>query len=187
VLDPGSITWRLAGDIRFLPFLGRAFLLQVAHPTVSAGVADHSVFEQDPWGRLIRSYGLVLETIYGPDGDAVGRGVREAHRSIRGTAPDGRPYHAYEPDAYFWILATGTDSLCEMASRTGRTLTHPQRSDLYEETRELGRRLGLRDRDMPEGLAEFDAWYARMLATGIARTESVQRVLDAYSRPKPPP
>lgn len=34
---------------------GYALLLQVAHPTVGAGVAEHSNYAQDPFGRLIRT------------------------------------------------------------------------------------------------------------------------------------
>ena len=43
----------------------RALLLQIAHPLVAAGVADHSDFRSDPWRRLdgtLRSY---LRIIYG--------------------------------------------------------------------------------------------------------------------------
>ncbi len=34
---------------------GRALLLEVAHPLVAAGVADHSNFREDPFGRLQRT------------------------------------------------------------------------------------------------------------------------------------
>jgi uncharacterized protein (DUF2236 family) len=186
MLDSRSITWRLAGDGRFLPFLGRAFLLQVAHPTVAAGVAEHSIFESDPWGRLVGSFGLVLRTIYGQDGDEVGARIRDEHRSIRGVAPDGGSYHAYEPEAYFWVLATGADSIREMASRLGRPLSRVDEERFYAETRELGRRLGLRDRDMPPDLTSFDDWYSEMLRSRIERSGTLERVLAAFARPKPP-
>ena len=34
---------------------GYALVLQVAHPTVAAGVEEHSRYRQDPWGRLVRT------------------------------------------------------------------------------------------------------------------------------------
>ena len=43
----------------------RALLLQLAHPLVAAGVAEHSDFRADPWRRLdgtLRSY---LRIVYG--------------------------------------------------------------------------------------------------------------------------
>jgi uncharacterized protein (DUF2236 family) len=52
---PGTITWRRAGDARVLIAAGYALLLQVAHPTVGAGVSEHSEFQRDPWGRLLRT------------------------------------------------------------------------------------------------------------------------------------
>jgi uncharacterized protein (DUF2236 family) len=34
---------------------GRALLMQVAHPKVAAGVAQHSDFQKDPFARLHRT------------------------------------------------------------------------------------------------------------------------------------
>jgi uncharacterized protein (DUF2236 family) len=65
VPPPGSITWRKAGDVRLMGSAGYALLLQVAHPTVGAGVAQFSHFQSDPWGRLSRTLDYVNGTIYG--------------------------------------------------------------------------------------------------------------------------
>src|SRR5204863_10112433 len=54
-VGPESITWRRAGDARAMFGAGAALLLQVAHPTVAAGVREHSDFKADPWGRLWRT------------------------------------------------------------------------------------------------------------------------------------
>ena len=35
---------------------GRALLMQVAHPLVAAGVAEHSGYREDPWKRLERHH-----------------------------------------------------------------------------------------------------------------------------------
>jgi uncharacterized protein (DUF2236 family) len=186
MLDARSVLWRYAGDWRYTLFLGRAFLLQAAHPTVAAGVAEHSMFERDPWGRLLLSYGRVLRTIYGPDGEQVGADVRVAHRRIRGVTADGRRYRAYEPEAYFWVVATGAETVVEMASRIGRALSGAELDRLYEETRELGRRFGLRDQDMPVDRSAFEAWYREILTERIEYTDTVRRVLEVFSRPGPP-
>ena len=34
---------------------GRALLLEIAHPLVAAGVAEHSSYRSDPFGRLQRT------------------------------------------------------------------------------------------------------------------------------------
>ena len=51
----GGVTRRIVGDARLFAASGYALLLQVSHPTVGAGVTQHSNFKQDPWGRLIRT------------------------------------------------------------------------------------------------------------------------------------
>lgn len=52
---PGSMTWPVVGDAAV--FVGgiRGLLVQVAHPEVAAGVAEHLRYRQDPFGRLIRT------------------------------------------------------------------------------------------------------------------------------------
>ncbi|MCL2770437.1 MAG: oxygenase MpaB family protein, partial [Solirubrobacterales bacterium] len=43
---PGTIAWRHGSDARVLLGAGCALLLQVAHPTVAAGVEEHSNFQR---------------------------------------------------------------------------------------------------------------------------------------------
>ena len=186
MLDQHSVTWRLAGDARLLPFLGTAFLLQAAHPTIAAGVADHSNFKVDPFGRFQQSWGRVLEVVYAADGDRVGAEVRGYHKQIKGTKPDGTSYHAYEPEAYFWVLASGYEALVVAAQRFMRPLAPGERRRFYDEMREVGRRFGLRDRDMPTTLAEFDDWYGWVLAERIEDSDTVRDVLATIRRPNPP-
>jgi uncharacterized protein (DUF2236 family) len=50
---PGSVTWRVCRE-RVVPLGGlSALLLQLAHPLVAAGVAEHSSFRADPAKRLM--------------------------------------------------------------------------------------------------------------------------------------
>jgi len=185
-LDRTSVMWRYAGDARMLPFLGRAFLLQAAHPTIAAGVADHSNFKVDPFGRFRRSWGLVLDALYAPDSERVAAEIRASHRPIRGVRSDGRRYTAFEPEAYFWVLASGFETIVSAAQRFGRPFSAAEERLGYEETRELGRRLGLRERDMPDTHESFWEWYAWMLAERIDYNQTVRDVLAVLRRPNPP-
>jgi len=110
LLDADSVIWRYGGDWRLGLVLARALLLQVCHPTIGAGVAEQSKFREDPWGRLRESLEPVLETVYAADGAEAGARIREAHRAIRGTDASGRRYSAWEPEAYWFVLASGMDS-----------------------------------------------------------------------------
>src|SRR3954462_5121410 len=85
-VGPGSIVWRYASDARgLITGAGVALLLQVAHPTVAAGVREHSDFERDPWGRLWRTLDFVNLFVYGGAGGAArtgprARGMGRAHQ-----------------------------------------------------------------------------------------------------------
>ena len=185
-LDRTSVMWRYAGDARMLPFLGRAFLLQAAHPTIAAGVADHSDFKVDPFGRFRRSWGLVLDALYAADSERVAAEIRASHKPIRGVRSDGRRYTAFEPEAYFWVLASGFETIVSAAQRFARPFSAAEEIRGYEETRELGRRLGLRERDMPDTHESFLEWYAWMLAERIDDNQTVRDVLTVLRRPNPP-
>ena len=44
----------------------RALLLQSLHPLAMAGVAEHSDYRSDPWGRLQRTADFLATTTFGP-------------------------------------------------------------------------------------------------------------------------
>jgi uncharacterized protein (DUF2236 family) len=185
---PGTITWRRASDARLLPAAGYALLLQVSHPTVGAGVTEHSQFRLDPWGRLWRTLDYTYTMVYGgPDAAAqMGRRIRLLHRRIRGTTPDGRPYRALEPEAYAWVHATLAEAIVAAHARFGRPFTEQQRSRFWGEWRSLGRLLGIRTSELPADWQAFRGYYADMVEHRLEHTAAVDEVLSALARPAPP-
>lgn len=90
----------------------RALLLQSLHPLAMAGVAEHSDYRGDPWGRLQRTSTFLAVTTFGTSGDAqraVDR-VRGIHRRVHGVAADGRPYDASDPHLLEWVHIAEVDS-----------------------------------------------------------------------------
>jgi uncharacterized protein (DUF2236 family) len=103
---------RVHGDASM--FVGglRALLLQSLHPLAMAGVAEHSDYRGDPWGRLQRTSTFLAVTTFGPAADAqraVDK-VRGIHQRVRGVAPDGRQYHAADPHLLEWVHIAEVDS-----------------------------------------------------------------------------
>ena len=103
---------RVHGDASM--FVGglRALLLQSLHPLAMAGVAEHSDYRGDPWGRLQRTSTFLAVTTFGPAADAqraVDR-VRGIHQRVHGVTPDGRPYHAADPHLLEWVHIAEVDS-----------------------------------------------------------------------------
>jgi uncharacterized protein (DUF2236 family) len=187
-VGPESIVWRRAGDARTMFGAGAALLLQVAHPTVAAGVREHSNFKEDPWGRLWRTLDYVHMLVYGgPDGAInTGRAMRAMHRRIKGTAPDGRRYHALEPEAYAWVHATLAETIVGAHDRFGRPFSDEQRSRFWDDWRGLGRLLGIRDGDLPATWPAFRGYVDEMCATKLEPSDVVDDVLESLADPKPP-
>ncbi|MBV7672387.1 DUF2236 domain-containing protein [Streptomyces halstedii] len=184
---PGGVLWSLAGDIRALLMLPAALTLQVAHPAVGAGVDEHSVFRTDPWGRGERSLHSLQLWVYGGEaGVAEGRRLRALHRTIQGTDTRGRPYHALTPANYAWVHATGFPVYRHATRYLVRPLTEAQERALYREWLQVGRVLGIHDRDMPQTIEEFWPYYRAVLAEEIERTVVVDELV-ATDRPVPPP
>ncbi|GAC1488361.1 MAG: oxygenase MpaB family protein [Solirubrobacteraceae bacterium] len=186
---PGSVTWRYASDARILAAAGYALMLQVAHPTVGAGVREHSNFAADPWGRLLRTLDYVNLTVYGgPDLAAdTGRRIRLMHRRIRGVLPDGRRYSALEPEAYAWGHCTLAAGIVHGHRRFGRPLDPEQTEALWAEWRRLGRVIGVRERDLPASWAAFEDYFALMVSQRLVNNPTVHEVLAALRAPTPPP
>lgn len=116
---PGSASWQVMADVAGLVAGNRALLLQTLHPLAMAGVADHSTYTEDPFGRLHRTGAWVATTTFGSTRQAVSmsRAVRAMHRRVVGTTPDGRRYAASDPALLAWVSLTFTDSLlaCDQA------------------------------------------------------------------------
>jgi len=189
VPHPGTVAWRRASDARLLLAAGYALLLQVSHPTVGAGVAEHSRFRDDPWGRLLRTLDYTYTMVYGGPWAAgeMGRRIRSFHKQIYGERPDGQRYHALEPEAYAWVHATLAEAIVLAHERFGRPFTREQREGLWREWRSLGRLLGIRGRDLPGDWSTFRDYFQEMVDGGLQHTTAVDDVLEALARPAPPP
>ena len=77
-----------------------------------AGVAEHSDYRGDPWGRLQRTSTFLAVTTFGRAADAQRAvdQVRGIHQRVHGVAPDGRPYHASDPHLLEWVHIAEVDS-----------------------------------------------------------------------------
>jgi uncharacterized protein (DUF2236 family) len=186
----GGVTWRIAGDARLLAASGYSLLMQVTHPSVGAGVSQHSNFKEDPWGRLLRTLDYTSSVVYGGPELAweAGRRVREMHRRIQGIRPDGVRYAALEPAPWAWVHAT----LAEAIVRGHRLFCSPALSpieigEFWSEWQRLGRLIGVRDEDLPESWDGLLAYFDEMVEQELSDTEAARDVLAALRDPGAPP
>jgi uncharacterized protein (DUF2236 family) len=186
---PGSIVWRYAGDARLLTTAGYALLLQVAHPTVGAGVAEHSDFKADPWGRLFRTLDYTYAMVYGGPRLAgeIGARVREMHKRIKGTKPNGERYHALEPEAYAWVHATLCEAIITGHRHFGLKMRPDEIERFWVDWRTNGRVVGVREQDLPDDWTAFRSYFDEMAEQRLEDNEAVQDVIATLTRPKRPP
>ncbi len=187
---PGSVVWRVGGDWTLLLGGGRALILQVAHPTVAAGVGQFSDYESAPWKRLVGTLDLYMRVIYGGRDETpaeAGERLRSMHRRIKGVHEDGSHWHALDPAAFHWVHATLTDGIVEMNARFGHTMTTLELELFYEEMREVGRLYGLREQDMPPDWTAFRAYFDEMVHTELRDSETLQNVIRSVFHPAKPP
>ncbi|MER7758487.1 oxygenase MpaB family protein [Streptomyces sp. NPDC097619] len=175
-----GILWNVTGDLRMLLLLPASFLLQVADPAIAAGVDRHSVFRTDPWGRGVRSVESVQRWVYGgADAAAEGRRLRRLHRDIHGTAPDGTPYRALDPDTWAWVHASGfAVQLHAFGLLWPRPLDPAETEALYAEWLRLGRVLGIHDRDMPPDATAYREHFHHVVTTRLRLTGVARELLD---------
>ncbi len=192
---PGSEAWRLNREAVLLLGAGpRALLLQIAHPLVAEGVAAHSTFRDDPWGRLRATLRSYLTIVYGAPALArheIGR-LLELHRRIRGPILDpvarsrfGAAYEALDPELLLWVQATLVDSTIVAVDAWLEPLHRERRARFYAETLPVSRAFGIPESLLPGDYDAFEAYLRRMLAPGgpIVVTPTARALAETILRP----
>lgn len=182
LFGPGSVSWKVIGDVSSLVGGIRALLVQAAHPEVVAGVADHSRYREDPLGRLSRTSAYVTATTFGalPEVDEAVERVRRAHRPIRGRSHRGRGYSADAPDLSAWVHNALTDSFLAAYQYFGPgTLTPAEADHFVAEQARIGRLLDAAP--LPVTARELGNWIAEH--PGIAPSPGMEAAVDFLTSP----
>ena len=167
LFGPGSVAWRVHGDVTSMMVGGVAgLMLQMLHPAVLAGVWDHSKFRTDMHGRLRRTARFIALTTYGgrAEAEAAIARVRGIHDHVRGALPDGTPYAANDPEALAWVHVTEATSFLDGWMR-------------YAEP-------GMSLADQDRYFAEMARIGAALGADPVPRTRSEARRLIDVTRPR---
>ncbi len=148
--------WRVHADASM--FVGgiRALLLQSLHPLAMAGVAGHSGYKSDPWGRLQRTSAFLATTTFGTTQAAQQAisSVQDIHARVRGRSTDGQPYAASDPHLLGWVHVCEADSFLTAYQRHGRQrLTAPEADLFVAQSGFVAERLGVLD--PPTSVAEL--------------------------------
>ncbi len=101
-----SVARLVHGDLASMVVGGLASLfLQMLHPRAMAGVAQHSRYQDDPFGRMLQTANFIGATTYGSKSFAaksINR-VLQVHERVVGLTDEGEPYAANDPDLLSWV------------------------------------------------------------------------------------
>ncbi len=153
---------------------GRALLLQIAHPGVARGVAEHSSFREDSRGRLLRTLRPMFAIAFGTREQALAAaGVNGRHAGVRGAG-----YAANDPELLLWVLATLLATTLLMHALLLRPLAPPAVEAYYEDMTRVGGLLGLDRTVMPPDAAAFRRYFAATLDS-LSVSDTARALLPA--------
>ena len=195
----GPLASKLQREIVLLLAWSPAILLQLAHPLVARGIADHGTFRTERYGWLRRLHGTVdamLRLSFGTERDAqvALERINAIHDRVHGHLPEaagifpaGTPYSAHDPALLMWVHAT----LVHMNLRVYELFVDhmaPEDRDRYcAEATAIEGGLGIPVGWLPRSATELDRYMDGMLARGeIAVTDSARTLARAILHPHVP-
>ena len=192
--SPGSVIWRVDREMALLLAGGRALLMQIAHPKVGAGVAEHSHFQKDPLRRLRHTMNTMWSVVF-DDAEQARQSlqrVKEIHRTVQGRMAEsegklaGLPYSALDPQLLLWVHATLVDSALLAYEKFVAPLPLADKLQYYEETKRLATLFDVPPGDIPPSLDHFRAYMEQMLnGPEICVTATVRLLARDILHPQP--
>ena len=172
---------RIAAERILLLAWPRAILLQLAHPLIAAGVADHSSFRggtASAFRRLHATIDAMLAITFGSHDEREHAldGIRAIHTRVHGTLKiacgpfaAGTPYSAEDPALLLWVHATLVESMVLIYEQLVAPLTMAERDQYCADSASAAIELGARDAEVPRDWralrAYIDAQYATSTMT----------------------
>jgi uncharacterized protein (DUF2236 family) len=125
LVPPDSVSWRIFKNPIAL-FIGgvASVILELAEPSVRAGVWGHSTFRTEPLRRLRRTGLAAMITVYGARSVAepMIAGIARMHAKVAGTTQDGIAYAANDAGLLTWVHSTASYGFVSAYDRYVRPL-----------------------------------------------------------------
>jgi uncharacterized protein (DUF2236 family) len=195
---PDTQMWRINREAVLLGAGPAALLLQIAHPLVAEGVAQHSAFEDDPFARLRNTLTTTMDLVFG-DGPTAERALRRlngVHAAVRGDVADpeathataATSYRAMDPALLLWVQATLIVTSVQAYERWVGPLTAEDKEAFWQEARAVGPRMGIPLDRSPAEWPALMGWWESMLDPGgpIQVTSTARRLAPTILRPPLP-
>ncbi len=184
-----SVVWKVNCEVVVLLGWSAAVLMQIAHPLVAAGIAEHSLFLADPKGRprrLRRTIDAMLALTFG-DYDEVteaASGINAIHDRVQGTLSGaagewqpGTAYSAHDPALLCWVHATMLDVLPRTYELYVGPLSRAEKDRYCAEGSGLEPLLKMPTGYLPRTTTQLRRYMDRVLASGELVPSETGRLL----------
>jgi uncharacterized protein (DUF2236 family) len=151
LFPPSSIAWKIHSDPAMLIGGIRALFQQALHPQAMAGVAEHSNFREDAWGRLQRTGDYVTVVTFGTpaEANALTARVRKIHSRLG----------LDDPKLLLWVHMAMVDSFLDVAVRSGMALSEAERDQYVAEMVLFAQAVGIDESLVPKTVAEMKKYF----------------------------
>ena len=179
---PDSTIRAVNGEAIILLGAGRALLMQVAHPLVARGAAEHSSYRRDRLGRLLRTLRPMYAIAFGnaEEVHAAAERVNLVHRRVV-----GQGYSALDPELLLWVHATLVDSALELHARFVQPLSDEECERYYQDMKVVGRLLAVPSEVQPPDYAAFRRYLEATVET-LEVSDAGRAIFHDLALPLPP-
>ena len=188
VFGPASLTWRIYREAAIFLGAGRALLLQLAHPYVAAGIAEHSRTLADPIGRFHRTVNITFTLVFGTLDQALraARHLHQRHSAIQGVLPKtvgpfaaGTHYQANDVAALRWVYATLVETALMAHDLVLPAVAAHERELYYAESRRFAALFGVPASALPPDWTGFAAYCEAVRRPGSLAASDAARAIAA--------
>ena len=174
--SPDDTLWQINRELLIMAAGPRALLLELAHPLVARGVAEHSNFRANPLKRLLNTVRVMQLLSFGGVGAArlAAYHNHQCHQQVRGEG-----YDANDPELRLWVFATLVDSILAAHDAFIRPLAMIEKAAYYDDSKRMARLLGVPAQVMPPTYADFTAYVTAMLTGGTLQVGQQARQIVA--------
>lgn len=187
---PDSITWQVNQEMTVLFGGARALLMHAAHPLVAAGARQTSMYQRDPWARLIRTLMMQSQMTFGTraEADEAADRINRLHRKVNGIdSLTGEGYDALDHDLLLWVHAALETSSVYFFERTVRTLTAEERQRYHEENLLAAEFMLLPKDKVPATYVDLEAYVDEVVSSDRLRMSDVAANVGDIIRRGPVP
>lgn len=175
---PDSITWKIHSDSSMLVGGIRALLEQALHPGAMSGVAAHSNFREDAWGRLQRTGDYVGTLTFGSkeEADQLATRVRKIHSKLK----------LDDPHLLLWVHMAMVDAFLDTAIKSGLKLSPAEQDQYLTEMVKFAELVGISKDDTPSNVAELKKYFVEIQPELSASDDAKRAALFIALPPLPP-